>query len=81
MEQQPTPALLEALLAGGVDAVKQLAHGCPACVMAAIHAYRKEVPLVIDPHEGAEDYIEFNYASAAEAFWENVNHARACAGY
>jgi hypothetical protein len=68
-EQQPTPALLAALEEGGVEAVKKLAQDCPACVMAAIHALRAKEPLVFTIEDGYENYIEFDYKTAAASFW------------
>jgi hypothetical protein len=68
-EQKPTAELLDALLAGGVPAVLELAGQCPACVVAAIHAYRADSPLT----STSEDYFEFDYKKAAAAFWSDVN--------
>jgi hypothetical protein len=73
LEQKPTTDLLAALNEGGIEAVLTLARGCPACAMAAIHAYRKTNPLEMHPEEGAADYIEFDYKKAAAEFWGTVN--------
>jgi hypothetical protein len=71
LEQKPTPMLLDALCTGeGVQAVLALSQGCPACVMAAIHALRKDEPLEYEPETGSSNHIEFNYRDAAEKFWE-----------
>ena len=69
-EQAPTSELLAALESGGVEAVLALAQQCPACVVAAIHAFRVNNPL-----RGNEDdeYFEFDYKAHAERFWGDVN--------
>lgn len=72
-EQRPTPELLAALKSGGVDAVLEIASGCPACVIAAIHALRKEEPLEYEPDTGYSNHIDFDYALAAKRFWDDVN--------
>src|SRR6185437_4748886 len=75
IEQRPTSELLAALEAGGVEQVLSLAGGCPACVMAAIHALRAKEPLC-DPsyHDGSDsNYIPFDYTPAARAFWSSVD--------
>jgi hypothetical protein len=71
LEQKPTPALLDALCTGaGVEAVLELSQGCPACVMAAIHALRKDEPLTYGRDDGDSNHIEFDYREAAKKFWE-----------
>lgn len=69
LTQKSTAELLAALCDGGVPAVLQLASTCPACVVAAIHAYRAE----IEPISAGDTYFEFEYAKAANSFWEDVN--------
>jgi hypothetical protein len=73
LEQKPTAELLAALNDGGVDAVLELSLGCPACVVAAIHALRKTEPRLYEPDTGADNYISFDYKLAAEKFWNEVN--------
>jgi hypothetical protein len=69
LEQKPTADLLAALKANGVEGVQAVASGCPACVMAAIHALRKEEPLEQVGGGEYDNYIDFNYRTAADAFW------------
>jgi len=74
-DQRPTAELLAVLESDGVDAVLSAAEGCPACVMAAIHALRKKEPLSIPyPSDDAvPNWIEFDYKAAAKSFWESVD--------
>ncbi len=74
LDQSPTSELLEALTSGGIAKVRELADGCPACIMAAIHALRK-----IEPLETSEDYtdsnfIDFDYRTAADEFWREFGN-------
>lgn len=69
LEQKPTIDLLAALEDGGVEAVAKLADGCPACIMAAIHAMRAKDPLEYEAETGYSNYINFDYKKAAETFW------------
>lgn len=70
LEQKATADLLAALQSdGGLEAVREIAGGCPACMMAAIHALRKIEPLVATADYGDTNFIDFNYREAADAFF------------
>lgn len=73
LSQRPMADLLAALNDGGAEKVLALAEGCPACVVAAIHAHRKAEPLTYEHETGYSNFIDFDYAKAAASFWEDVN--------
>jgi hypothetical protein len=70
MEQQPTAALIKALGDGdkaGMDALRELAQGCPACMLTAIRCSGLLDPL------GDREFPQFDFAKEAAAFWSDVN--------
>jgi len=66
--QRPLPELLGAL-AGGMDALREAADSCPACILAAIVQTEYEVR----PHEA----LSFNFKAERDEFWEAMNEYRA----
>lgn len=78
LEQKPLPELLLVLLEHGADGVLEHASGCPACVVATIHAHRKLEPLEYEHDTGYSNYIDFDYTKAAAKFWDDVNSRDEC---
>lgn len=72
-EQHTIQELLAVLEEGGAVKTLAFAAGCPACVVAAIHAHRKTEPLRYEHDTGDSNFIDFDYASAAKAFWDDLN--------
>lgn len=69
LDQRSTDDLLAMLDERGADGLLAEVH-CPACVVAAIRAFRKrEGPM----NREDSPYIVFDYKPAAAAFWEEVN--------
>ncbi len=47
---------------------------CPACVMTAIHALRREEPLrMLSEVHDSTNFLEFDFTKAKETFWQDVN--------
>jgi hypothetical protein len=67
MVTQPTPVLREALERGGIDAVREVAQGCPACMLAAIHASR----VGVDPEDWV--FYEWDYKAEGDRYWTWVH--------
>lgn len=65
--QQPMPDLLAALEEGGVEKLREVADGCPACMLAAVIQFPK------DPGEGP--WFDFDFKKESVPFWEAVNDA------
>jgi hypothetical protein len=66
MVTQPTPVLREALEHGGLDEVRKIAEGCPACMLAAIHASRVGVAREF------WEYHDWDFKAECERYWRWV---------
>lgn len=69
---KPLDDLIAALHEGGLDALRKLAEGCPACMLAAIVQNRAR--------DGFTDetnfYADFDFKKEREAMWTEANNAR-----
>lgn len=75
---QKAPAELDAVLENeGLDALRTLADGCPACMLAAvIRARLKYGPASYEPDTGATNEppgAAFSWTVERERFWRDVN--------
>jgi hypothetical protein len=59
------PELISALDSGGLQALKEAAHNCPACILAAIVQSKVK--------DGDDYYVEFDYKEEVKAFWADRN--------
>jgi hypothetical protein len=69
-QQQPIAALIDALDAGGLDALKTLAANCPACIVAALRQRRKRDPVSFD--HLSLDY-EYDFKGECAKFFGRVD--------
>jgi|SRR6185437_10022575 len=68
--QRPIAELTTALYDVGLERVKELAHNCPACILAAIIQLRKRDNA--SPHD-EEYWFEFDFKTAVREMWEQLN--------
>lgn len=76
-DQEPLPKLIEALGKGDVDGLarlRELATGCPACMLAAIIQSKLQRPLNHDGEGGF--HVDFDFKKEKDAFWQTVNANR-----
>lgn len=66
------PELIQAYADGGLRALREVAEGCPACMLAAVVQYR------ITPGPGYGDDGEefFDYKDECVSWWSSVNENR-----
>lgn len=76
----PIVALITALETGGIPAVRQMAHGCPACILAAILQQRKADPhaerIETLPWDLQVDLSMFEYKKEMDQFCRAVRESR-----
>lgn len=80
LEQQPSELLDATLADGGLDALRKIAAGCPACMLAAVIRERLADEEEYGPRRGDEDPIAgsgFNFRTERDRFWADLNDARA----
>ena len=77
--QQPMAALIEALRDGGLPAIRELAGGCPACILAAIRLDRIGRGVVIknlDGEAAAEEwnrYSDFDFKPESKKWMDDAH--------
>ena len=75
---QPQMADLIKALGSGIDAcvdrLRELAEGCPACMLAAIRQSGLQQPM---DAEGLGFHVNFNFSEENENFWMELNNERA----
>jgi len=77
IEQKPLTELVTALGSGdnaGVEAVRQLAEGCPGCILAAIRASKLQHPYLDDNDTGFS--VPYNFRDELNSWWNNINYYR-----
>lgn len=86
MPQAPLDALLAA--AGNIDALREAAHGCPACMLAAIRQAKWPVKVVDDEIVGRLEWLDipehahnWKFKDEAVAFWDRVHKSEARSEY
>lgn len=72
LEQQPMAELVGVLDASGLDALKEFAQGCPACILAAICQHRQKL---IDERVPPEDmpWYDFDFRAASKEALDRHN--------
>lgn len=73
-EQRPMDDLIAALHIS-LDALKDLAQHCPACILAAIIVDRRRRGITNKSHD--EDFVQFDYTAAVQEFWSELDSQRA----
>lgn len=68
--QQPISDLMDALDAGGLPALRDLAADCPGCIVAAIRQRRKRKGAA---YSYDRDDVEYDFKAETEKFFERVN--------
>ena len=63
--QEETPALVEAMNRGGLAALRELTHGCPACILTGVVHWRKTLAQDDDRDVST---AEFDYRAEAKAW-------------
>ena len=74
--QQPMAELVAALDIGGLDAVRKLANGCPACMLAAILNLRKRDGITTWSDDHQSYYPDFDFKKERDELMSTVNSAR-----
>lgn len=72
--QQPLVDLLDALRSGGIDRLREVADGCPACMLHAVVMHNQTEP-EYEPETGAGGGVYFDFKSELKQFWERVNES------
>ena len=73
----------------GLDILREVASGCPACMLAAIRQARKYFEVEKNDFDGfsyindymSEDIHQFNYKEEKASFWGDINDAEAEADF
>jgi len=79
VNQQPMAELTRAYVEDGLQGLRALAEGCPACMLSTIVQYRITPESGYDPDESEEF---FDYKAESVSWWSDVNdNKREWAGY
>jgi len=68
--QQPIAPLMDALDAGGLDALKVLANDCPGCIVAAIRQRRKRKGTAFDFNT---DDVEYDFNAETQKLFARLD--------
>ncbi len=69
LERVPMDELRKAMNDGGVEAVSDLAQGCPACILSAIVQTREVHP---PDEDGDTGWVDFDYKKALSEFYQDL---------
>jgi hypothetical protein len=77
--QEDVDVLVEAFHGGDIDRLRTAAHGCPACMLAAVLEWRKRGGPGMPEEDGM--YVPWSYEEEKAAFWKVENEFRQAEEY